>query len=501
MGPGGIVTMPSSSITARRSATEFAADNLPSVTPRSLGSPAQSHHCKEEAPRADSEIALSVAGKSRHGVAIAAVLAAMVLVVLDSAIANVALPTLAQALSVTPAMSMWVVLAYQTALLMAMLPCAALGESLGYRRVFTGGVALFVGASALCALSPTLYCLVASRFLQGLGGAAVMALAVALLRGVVPQQRVGAAIGWVAAAVALASSAGPVLGAAIVAVTSWHWLFAISLPSGVLVLFASRALPHVGGTARRLDFYSVALHVGAVASLVIGAALLPTMPLPAATLIATAVVELVVLVRREMPKDSPLIPLDLLGVSSFRLSVIASACCFAGQTAGMVALSFFVQHVLGHNAMVAGLYLTPWPLTVAFTAPFAGWLADRVSTSWLCVIGGACLATGLAAAAFYPMQGNPLPLVAFIALCGFGFGLFNVGNNRNMYLTAPLARSGAAGGMQGSTRLLGQTTGAIILTLLFSLVSADLAPQLGLGIGAVMTLLASLVSALRKRQR
>ena len=125
----------------------------------------------------------------RRTVAIASVLAAMVLVVLDAAIANVALPTIARSLQVTPAMSVWVITAYQTALVMALLPCAALGESLGYRRVFTAGVALFTAASVLCALSPSLPWLVAARFLQGLGGAAVMALGVALLRVVVPHRR------------------------------------------------------------------------------------------------------------------------------------------------------------------------------------------------------------------------------------------------------------------------------------------------------------------------
>ena len=208
-------------------------------------------------------------------VAIGSVLAAMVLVVLDAAIVNVALPTIAQSLQVTPAMSVWIITAYQTALVMALLPCAALGESFGYRRVFTAGVALFTGASILCALAPSLPWLVAARFAQGLGGAAVMALGVALLRFVVPRQRLGAAIGWNALAVALSSAAGPTIGAAILSGTSWPWLFAVNLPLGLLVLLASRALPAVDGTARRLDLSSVALNAGAFAAFVIGAELLP----------------------------------------------------------------------------------------------------------------------------------------------------------------------------------------------------------------------------------
>jgi DHA2 family multidrug resistance protein-like MFS transporter len=444
--------------------------------------------------------ATSSAGRLRRTAAIGSVLAAMVLVVLDAAIANVALPSIARSLQVTPAMSVWVITAYQAALLMALLPCAALGESLGYRRVFTAGVVLFIGASALCAVSPTLPWLVAARFLQGLGGAAVLALGVALVRFVVPAGQLGAAIGWNALAVALSSAAGPTIGAAILSVTGWPWLFAVNLPLGMFVLLATRALPIVAGTAHRLDLFSVALNAGAFASLVIGAELLPARPALGAVLLAIAAVVFVALARRERPKEAPLVPLDLLRADSFLISVIASVCCFAGVAAGMVALPFYLQHGLGQGILITGLYMTPWPLTAAVAAPFAGRLVKRVSTACLCVVGGACLSIGLLAAALWPMQGHPLSLVPITMLCGLGFGLFQVPNNQNMFLAAPPERSGAAGGMQGTARLAGQTTGAIIMTFLFTLTSVDAAPRIGLGIAAVLTMAAGLVSTLRVKR-
>jgi DHA2 family multidrug resistance protein-like MFS transporter len=106
---------------------------------------------------------------------------------------------------------------------------------------------------------------------------------------------------------------------------------------------------------------------------------------------------------------------------------------------------------------------------------------------------------GLAAACLWPLQGNPLPLVGLTMLCGLGFGLFQVPNNRNMFLSAPSERSGAAGGMQGTARLAGQTTGGVIMSLLFTVASADMAPRVGLAIGAVLTLAAGLVSTLRMK--
>lgn len=433
----------------------------------------------------------------RRLVAIAAVLCAMTLVVLDAGMANVALPTMALELGATPARAILVITAYQTALVMALLPCAALGERFGYRRVFASGVAVFILASALCATAPTLTWLVGARFVQGLGGAAVMALGVALLRLSVPAGRLGAAIGWNALTVALSSAAGPALGALILAGPGWPWLYWINLPLGALALLATLALPTTPAKAQRIDAPAMALNGAAFAALVIGAEMLPARPAVAALLLAVGAACLTALVRRETPKPAPMIPLDLLRDRSFRTSVIASVLCFCGQTAGLVALPFYLQHGLGQTPLATGLYLTAWPLSVAATALVAGRLSDRLPTAWLCAFGGGCLAVGLAAIAVWPTQGDPRWIIPCAMVCGLGFGLFQVPNNRNMFLSAPADRSGAAGGLQGTARLTGQTAGAVLMTLLFAGASAGSAPRLGLAIGAVLTLAAGLVSLFR----
>lgn len=444
--------------------------------------------------------ALSADPTSLHRpIAIACVLAAMALVVLDAAIVNVALATLAKSLQVTPANAVLTVSAYQMAIVMALLPAAALGESLGLRRVFTLGILLFTAASALCAAAPSLPWLVAARFLQGLGGAAIMALGVPLLRFTVPTDQFGAAIGWNALTVALCAAAGPTIGAMILSLAGWRWLFAINIPLAMMALVATRSLPLVAGTSHRLDWISAGLAAAAVAALVIGAELIPTRPAVSVMLLILASAALPMLFRREMPKAAPLIPLDLLGNGSFRVSVLASVCCFAGQAMAMLALPFYLQHALGMTPMAAGLYMTPWPLAVAVAAPITSRLARSVPTGSLCAAGGACLAIGLAAAALWPLAGDPLPLAAFTMICGVGFGLFQVPNNQNIFLAAPRERSAAAGGMQGTARLAGQTAGAVIMTLLLALLPADTAPRIGLGVGAVLALIAGLVSLLRLR--
>jgi len=428
--------------------------------------------------------------------AIGSVLAALVLVVLDAAIINVALPTLSRSLHVTAAASVLVVTAYQAALVMALLPCAALGESLGHRRVFIAGVALFTLASGFCAAAPTLGWLVAGRFVQGLGAAAVMALGVALLRTVVPPEKLGAAIGWNALVVALTSAAGPTVGALVLSCASWPWLFAVNLPIGLLVLGAARALPVRPGAGHPLDPASIALNMTGFALLIASAEALPRQPVVAGVLLAGGALSLAGLLRRERPKASPLIPLDLLKAPSFRLSVIASICCFTGQAAGLVALPFYLQHTLSLTPLETGLYITPWPLMAAVSATLAGRLANPGSTAWLCAAGCACLSAGLFAASAWPLAGDPVTIMPMAMLCGLGFGLFQVTNNRNMFLAAPQARSGAAGGLQSLARLTGQTTGVVVMTLLFSAAPIDVAPRIGLAVGAALTLTAGLLSTL-----
>lgn len=433
----------------------------------------------------------------RRALAIASVLTAMTLVVMDAGMINVALPTMAGALGAGPAHAVLVITAYQTALVMALLPAAALGERLGNRRVFQGGVIIFIAASVLCALSPSLPWLVGARFLQGLGGAAVMALGVALLRASVSPGRLGAAVGWNALTVALSAAAAPTVGALIIAHAAWPWLFFVNLPIGAAALGATLGLPRVTGVVKRLDAGSMALNGATFALIVLGAEALTRSAAAAAALFVLAAASLALLVRLEAPKAAPMFPLDLLGSRSFRLSVIASVLCFTGQAAALVALPFYLQHQLHLSPLLVGLYMSPWPLSVAATATVAGRLSERVATAWLCAAGGGVLAAGLAATALWPLQDAPEPFLVLATICGVGFGLFQVPNNRNMFLAAPPERSGAAGGLQGTARLTGQVLGAVIMTLLFAIAPLGAAPRIGLGVGAAFALAAGLVSGLR----
>ena len=192
--------------------------------------------------------------------AIAAVALAITMAVLDSSIANVALPTIAKDLNAAPADSIWVVNAYQLVITILMLPLASLGEVVGYRRVFRAGLVVFTLASLGCALSDSLVMLSAARVVQGMGAAAMLSVNSALVRFIYPSRMLGRGIGINAFVVAVSAAVGPTVAAGILSIASWPWLFAVNVPIGVITLIAARMLPRTPRSGRRFDVPSALLN-------------------------------------------------------------------------------------------------------------------------------------------------------------------------------------------------------------------------------------------------
>lgn len=435
----------------------------------------------------------------RRYLAVGMLLMSLVLVVLDAVIANIALPSIAAAFHAAAADTVWVVSSYQLAVLVALLPCGALGEIFGGRRVFLSGVAVFVLASAACALAVNLPMLVASRFVQGLGGGAIMALATMNLRFAVPQRMVGTIIGVNAMTIAISAAAGPGIAGAVLGVAKWPWLFAVNLPIGALILLGGFALPKPEGKPRRLDAIALIFNTAMFILFFTGADRLATAPVWGTGLMIAAVLCLAALLWRERRSTAPLLPVDLFADPAFRVAVLASVCGFTGQMMSYVALPFYLQHTLGLSPTQAGLYMMPWPAAVIVVAPLSGWLADRISTAWLCAVGGGLLAAGLAVVALSPTGGGIF--ITGTVVAGIGFGLFQTPNNRVLLMSAPKARSGAAGAMQGTARLTGQTFGAIGMSLIFALMPMAAAPTVALVLAAIFAGVAGLISLARAPRR
>jgi DHA2 family multidrug resistance protein-like MFS transporter len=435
----------------------------------------------------------------RRYLAVSLLLLAVVLVVLDGAIANVALPSIALSLDADASRTVWVVSAYQLAVLVAILPCGALGEIYGARRVFLIGVALFTAASAACAFANNLPLLIAARFAQGLGAGAIMALAMMNLRVALPQHVLGPMIGVNAMVIAISSAAGPGIASAILSVTTWPWLFAVNLPLGAVVLLGGGLLGRIEGARRKLNAKALLANTLMFILFFYGADRIATAPVSGVVLIAASIICLFILLRLERVSNAPIVPTDLLSAPAFRVAVIASISCFCGQMLSYIALPFYLQHTYHLTPVLAGLYMIPWPAATAVIAPISGRLANRVKTAWLCAIGGALLALGLLVAGLSPPDPRGIAFLVGTVISGLGFGLFQTPNNRILLLSAPKARSGAAGAMQGTARLLGQTLGGICMSIIFATLPLSAALESAVVIASGCAAIASLVSLSRAR--
>lgn len=431
--------------------------------------------------------------------AILTIVLGIVMAVIDGAIANVALPTIAQDLNASPSFSIWIVNGYQLAITISLLPLAALGEIIGYRRVYLAGLVLFTVASLLCALSHTLVLLTAARVVQGFGAAGIMSVNTALVRFIYPRDRLGHGIGINALVVAVAAAVGPTLASGILSVGNWPWLFAINIPVGIAAVLVGRnALPLTPRAPHVFDWRGAVLCAITFGA---GIAAIDSAGHGEASYLyllefAAAVIACVVLVRRETGASSPMLPVDLLRIPIFRLSICTSVASFCAQMMAFVALPFYLQGRFGFSAVEIGLLITPWPIGVALTAPIAGRLAERHPAGLLGGVGLVVFAAGLAALALLPAHPSLTDIVWRMALAGAGFGLFQSPNNRTMIAAAPRERSGGASGMLGTARLLGQTVGAALVAMLMARDPIN-GTRIALAVGVGFALAGAALSALR----
>lgn len=416
--------------------------------------------------------------------------------VLDTTIANVALPTIAVDLNASPAEAVWVVNAYNLAVVMMLLPLSALAERIGFRRMFTFGLVLFTIASLACALSGNLFQLTMARVFQGIGAASLMCMFGGMVRNIYPLKMLGRGISINATVVAIMSVLGPTIGSAILSVAPWPWIFAVNLPICVLAMFGLRFLPEVPRNKVRLDWISALLCMMVLGVFISGVDYMGQDLLRGIGLVAIAVVAGVVLVRRAGKQESPLVPVDLLRIRPLAFAVAASACTFAAQMASYVSLPFYFQQVMGRPYLQVGLLMGAWPIGTALIAPLAGRLSDRFSAATLSGIGAAGMVAGMSWLAILPTDASNVRIMIGMFIAGVGFGFFQTPNNRALLSAAPRQRSGAAGGLQATTRVFGQSFGTALVAIAFS-VSTQHGPTLALVLGTVCAGLAIAVNTVR----
>jgi DHA2 family multidrug resistance protein-like MFS transporter len=432
----------------------------------------------------------------RRGMAALALALGLMLAVLDATMINVGLPSIAESLNESASTVVWVVNAYSLTVAMTLLPMAAIGERIGFKRLFRYGLITFVLAALASALAPNLPTLLISRIFQGLGGSAIMCLFGALVRHIYPPSLIGRGIGLNALTVAVSSVVGPSIGSFILSITTWHWIFFFSVPMGLVTLLGVRYLPDVAPLKSRFDWQAAMLSMSTIGLFIVGIDYLMGATWHGIALIAVAGLIGVALVRRSSKQAAPLVPVDLFRIPAMRYALAASASTFAGQMATMVSLPFYLQITLERSQLSVGFLMAGWPAGAAVIALIAGRLSDRYSVALLCALGAGSMALGLLGVVLMPASISDAWLFAAMLLSGIGFGFFQTPNNRVLIGSAPRHRAGALGGLQATTRVFSQTFGAAIVSLVFGL-GLTSGPMLGLVVAIFFSLIAVTVNIVR----
>lgn len=433
--------------------------------------------------------------------AMIATFAGLFLAVIDGTICNVALPSISDDLQVSSSDSIWIINAFQLVIMMTLLPFSSLGELFGYKCIYLWGVAVFTVGSLFCALTTTLPLLVVARLFQGVGAAMIMSVNTSLVRIIYPKRHLGKGVGLNATVVAIASVAGPTLAAAILSVASWPWLFAINVPVGLVTFYLGRKyLP--GNPTRvvgRRFKWKEALFNALTFGLLIGCIEAYSHDAPLSAILSGGLLLLfvgIVYVRMQLHDSYPMLPFDLLKIPAFSLSVITSILSFTSQMLAMIAMPFMLADTFHYEAVGTGLLMTSWPLVIVFVAPLAGWLVGRVHPGILGGVGLTVMSIGCFSLAFVPVDTTHFGLAWRLMLCGMGFGFFQSPNNHMLLSSAPTYRTGSASGMLATARLLGQTTGAALVALLFH-IFGDTAPHDAMLLAGVLTLCGAISSVSR----
>jgi EmrB/QacA subfamily drug resistance transporter len=304
------------------------------------------------------------------------------MVVLDALVVVTALPRMEHDLHAGIPTLQWTVNAYGITVAAGIIMAAALGDRLGRRRMFVGGVALFTLASAACALAPTATSLIAARAVQGFGGATILPLSLTILTTAFPAERRGMIVGVYGGLAGLAVAAGPLVGGAVTQGLDWHWIFWINVPLGVVATALSlRLLPESYGARARLDLPGVALVSSGAVALVWGLVRASTSGWGSAEVVTALVLGSVLIaafVYWESRAAEPMVPLRLFEIRAFAAGN-ATTFLMSGAVFGAAFLVIqYVQLARGYSPLSTGVRLLPWLATPMFVSPVAGALSDRV---------------------------------------------------------------------------------------------------------------------------
>jgi EmrB/QacA subfamily drug resistance transporter len=402
----------------------------------------------------------------------------MLLSSLGTSIANIGLPTLAQAFNASFQEVQWVVLAYLLAITALIVSVGRLGDIAGRRRLLLIGIFLFTMASVLCGVAPTLWLLVAARAAQGLGAAIMMALTMAFVGEILPKERTGTAMGLLGTMSAIGTALGPSLGGALIDGFGWRAIFLVGVPPGIVaLLLAHRYLPvdRREPSADRTGFDNLGTLLLALTLAAYALAMTTgrgRFGLSNAALLSTAIVGVALFMVAERRAASPLIHLAMFRDHVLSAGLAMSALVSTVIMATLVVGPFYLTRGLGLDSALVGLIVSVGPVVVALTGVPAGRIADRFGAQAMTIVGLTGVATGSVLLSILPTKlgipGYIGPLVFITA----GYALFQTANNTVVMADIPPSQRGVTAGMLNLSRNLGLITGASAMGAVFALGSA-----------------------------
>jgi EmrB/QacA subfamily drug resistance transporter len=404
----------------------------------------------------------------------------LILVALNHRAIQVALPTLTHVFHTDLSFIQWVLLVYDLAVIGLVLTLGRLGDLFGRKWIYIGGFVVFTASSALCGLAQSPLQLIASRMIQGIGGAMIMANGRALVTINTPGAERGKALGLTSTAFHVGYMAGPTLGGFIIDTIGWRWIFYANIPLGVAsAYFASQVLRERsrGDEAVKVDVTGAGLLLLTNTCFVYALNQLPHLgyrhPV-VITLLIVSLVSLFLFVRNEQRAETPILTLELFRSRLFTTSNLSLFFITSTQSAISVLIPFYLQNLVGLTPTQMGWILIGNSIVIIIVAPLAGSLSDRFGSRLLCTTGAAIIVVGQYLIASLTLQSSIFEMVLPQILTGLGWAIFNSPNQSAILGSVPRDKVGAASGMTVTTARIGGAIGiALSGAILTALLSAS----------------------------
>ncbi len=393
---------------------------------------------------------------------------------LDSSIVNISLPSIARAFGVPLNGAVeWIIIGYLVVIAGVLLTAGRLADMIGRKPIFIGGIIIFTLGSTFSGAAPSLSILIAARCFQGLGGALLFSVNIAMLTHAFPANERGRALGFNAIVVALGVSVGPTLGGVITEYLTWRWIFYINVPIGIILVMVALFVlkePLHRGQGQFDPAGAVLLAIG-LASLTLGLSFGQEWGWLSLRLFASVIVGIVALVAAivvEQHVKDPILDLRLLRNRVFASANVSFMLCMLALFAVGFLLPFYFEELRGLSVLEAGLLLTPLSLVLAVVAPISGSLADRIGSRWLSPIGLAIACIGLALLSQLDLSTSIWGITWRLMITGLGQGIFQAPNTRAIMSAAPANQQGAASGILATGRVIGQSLSVALAGAIFA---------------------------------